>query len=297
MKNKKGDISAEQLVGIIVVVAGGIIALWIVFAIFAFATPMIGGFGCGLNVAIKGAMASNLGGVQSNLIMCNQYREPVEIDATKFSACSGISDFCKNDAKGKDLDECRKQCARIQIDKLADSCWAMGGKGRYEFIGLIQDISETTSSFGKIFLLPFVTAIKGVDDAQKFMNENIPSRAEIIRCYRFQVIQPGITSEKQPFVFSDYTEGRTWLNKVSGKDMGGRGVAAVNPEEGRLPELDINKAGFMLNYNVTQPRQICYIAYYQYETLFHKGTERASVVRTCDYWGFWAAAGTFEFMN
>lgn len=303
--NKKGD--AQTIVTIIIAVAT-VIVIVVIFVLFAgIITPTIGSFGCGVNVAIKGAIISgSLGGLTDvPLILCNQYNEPVNINAANFNACPGIAAFCK-EAKGTLKDTCSQQCARIQIDKLADSCWAIGGKGRYDLtnildkaVNVIIDPLRVQAKISLFVASPISIAVlqafpetqgKSVDE---LVNAALPHDTKIIRCFRFQITNPGVFSNRTPFTLSDESAGKSQLYTVTiakvNESLGGNGVAAVNPPKGASPEMDFGDA-FKLNYNISQPRQICYISYYQY---FTGGgfnfAQRGAVVRSCENWADWTA--------
>lgn len=305
--NKKG-IAPQTLIIIIIAVAGGILILFAVYQVFGVIFPTIGGFGCGVNVAIKGAMISGSAIGDVPLILCNQYNEPVKINAADFSACPGIATFCEG-SEDKLRDQCYQQCARIQIDKLADTCWAIGGKGRYDLTNILDKAAKvvitdplrfqakialfTASPIYNLVLQAFPeTQGKSVDD---LVNIAIPHDTKIIRCFKFQIVNPGVFSDRTPFNLSDESAGKSQLYhvKIAGvnKSLGGSGVAAVNPPQGTSPEMDFSDA-FKMNYNVSLPRQICYIAYYQYFTAEGINfAQRAAIVRSCENWAAW----TFHF--
>ncbi len=314
MMNKKGDLPSATLGEFIIVVAGGIIVIVFVSAILGFVAPTISGFGCGVNVAVKSAFLSNtLGIVDPPLLLCNQYQAPIKINAADFGACTGIASFCKG-AKGTLLDDCYKQCARIQIDKLTDSCWAMGGKGRYDLVNILDKITAGVGALpgiiGTAIASPVLTpvmaaAIKFYPDAPETnklaegIRNTLPKKEVIIRCYRFQIINPGVlpSDKKTPFTIEDLSFGKSQLAYTAtagGKvqSLGGSGVAAVNPGEGMLPEMNFDQA-VLLEYGMTDARQVCYIAYYQMEKSV--GGKQFAVMRSCDSWvGF---GGSFKFLN
>ena len=300
--NKKGDLAPSTLGELIIVIASGIIILVIVFGLAGFLAPTIGGFGCGLNVQLKGALLANspLRTLDAPLIFCKQFDKPVAIDAMKFSKCPGLPDFCST-TKDKDIkSQCVQQCARIQIDKLTDSCWSMGGSGKVDLSDNLWEklanaapgVALSAGAFAVAILVPpaapeAVTVgivAAGATGADAFA----PTKAQVIRCYRFQVINPGKLPNGQPFTLADAYAGRSqYYNLTKGSCtkspclLGGNGVAAVNPAEGETQEMR-NGDRPMLNYNMTDPRQICYMMYYQYQ--ISGGSMQYSVARSCNYW-------------
>jgi hypothetical protein len=323
MKMNKKGIAQATLAELILVIAAIVIALVFVMTIVGFINPAVGGLGCGLNIRVYSATVQATGEIiGAPILMCNQYREPIEINAADFNACQGLAEFCFSKVAEDDPNirsQCIQQCARIQIDALTDTCWSMGGSGRLNLQGTIwKQIGDWVASLGDmqtyfetffkaglaaVRVSPFVlggpvmgaygysSVDAAVSDFERSVDDIVPKKAQILRCNRFQVTNPAILPNRQPFTLQESTFGITKFNALDAEScaklgrrecpLGGRGVKAANPEPGFERELSLKQA-YMLNYNIAEPRQICYMAYYEYETF--SGALRYSPARTCDYW-------------
>ena len=98
--NNKGDLPISTIGEWILVIAAIVIIAYAFLAIVGFISPATASVGCGLNVRIDAAMLENskIAGkslVGAPIVMCNQYRTPVDINAANFNSCRGIADFCK----------------------------------------------------------------------------------------------------------------------------------------------------------------------------------------------------------
>jgi hypothetical protein len=143
---KKGDFSMKTLAELIIVLMVLVVVILFGLSISGYLSPEAASVGCGLNLRVTAATLSHstvkgyFGGsytfIGAPVLMCNQYNKPVDINAADFKSCPGISDFCSK-AKGDVLVECWKQCARIRINKLADTCWTMAGSGRLDFMDTV----------------------------------------------------------------------------------------------------------------------------------------------------------------
>jgi hypothetical protein len=321
IRGKKGVTFPATTIGeVIAVVAMGIIILIFVIGMAGFIAPTIGGFGCGVNTQLKAAVLEHskfLGGslLDAPLVMCKQYREPVKIDALKDSACPGLASWCKGATDKEVKSQCIQQCARIQIDRLTDSCWSLGGSGRLDLTGTIWgklaqatiDVAATVGIFTVSIVIPpagvalVVAEIGGVAALQTAADITAPRRAQVVRCYRFQVVSPGRLPNGQPFTLEDKTCGYDqYLELTSGTCpkspciLNGTGVAAVNPSAGENPQMRVEDC-FKLKYNMTEPRQVCYIMYYEYED--KDGKLQHSVARSCAFWNEYLPGIDIAFLN
>jgi len=326
--NKRG-IANWTLTELILVILAIIIGIAFLLTVVSFINPTIGGHACGLNLRVFSATTGATGQIiGAPILMCNQYREPVTINAADFRACPDLADLCSLDRAKEDKEiysQCIQQCARLQIDALTDSCWGVGGKGQLDLRGTVWDKLGRVDWFdagtyfdslikAQVVALQFEswtaenvlksygfdTGAQGVDAAiDEFSNfyvskldAAIPRKSVIVRCNRFQIVNPAILPNKRPFTLSDNTFGKTQANELSPElcsKLGRRdcllsttGVKAVNPEPGFEQEVSLIDA-HRLNYNITEPRQVCYVAYYQYEGAI-SGNIISSPARTCEYW-------------
>ena len=363
--NNKRGMAPETLGEIIIVIAGCLIITVFVLSFLSFLAPTLSSFACGVNVgAYASVVSSSKGTLDAPIIMCNQYREPVKINAADFKACQGIAPFCK-DAKDEIRDECYRQCARIQVDALTDACWAMGGKGDKDLRGPFwKNLSETvgavvgeiaghigaalatashTIAAAGIVATPYVnTAVKilspniysgaiaelSISSAAKYYDANqqkiaetlAPKRQIVLKCSRFQIVNPARTSAKppQPFTLEDNSLGHSPAIALSDAQcaslgsqpgvfnpkaipvqgqpeqslcyLGGSGVAAVREDTPGSGISDMRRDVWpRLNYEITSPRQICYISYHHYASWEnHRQGEdaitRYAVTRSCKTW-------------
>lgn len=234
---KKG-MAAKTIGSVILLIAGGIIGFLVFSTLVGTLSPTIAGFGCGLNMRIDAAVLDNsrVAGKPlfgSPIFICNQYRNPVDISANNFNACPGISDFCKDAKKGSQLQvECWKQCARIQIDKLTDSCWTMAGSGRlnYEdswlkgFSGLVSNpwaLGAIVFTGGAAYYIagPFLAgfAIGGEIALGSYYSG---SGQKILKCYRFRIVDPIVSPiDKKPIDYFDDELGRSWSYGLNSTDL------------------------------------------------------------------------------
>jgi hypothetical protein len=306
--------------------------------------PTLGTIGCSANMALYAATVSGSKGVfGAPIFLCGQYREPVKINAADFKACQGIASFCKN-AKDLVKDECHKQCARIQIDKLTDTCWAMGGKGRLDLketlaskIGTgeiaAEILSYATANIGAGFAwigetatvvastvtgpLTIYAVITGdmtlynrliqgtsfTEARDRIIGLTLPKKSMILRCNKFQIINPALDSYYRPFIFEDATWGNSQHYAIQGDIcksfglespcyLGGAGVAAAQLDETKSSEIDPYDL-WKLKYGFSTPRQVCYISYYQYTS--EKSDKRHAVMRDCGSWH--SLGGNFKYLN
>ncbi|MEM4713986.1 MAG: hypothetical protein QXQ79_00360 [Candidatus Nanoarchaeia archaeon] len=334
--NKKA-LAPQTLGELILIIAGGIIILFIFLAIAGYISPTLGSFSCGLNVRIFGATQHATEGIlTAPIVLCNQYNDVVKINAADFSKCPGIAKICKaSNLPDEVLVECYKQCARIQVDALTDSCWSMGGSGRVHLWTFAErfsaapweDIAAAATAITTTVLGIAITPISGpagvivaVGSSSvliAILEKNIKPlsfRAAVLKCYKFQIIHPINDPKGKPINYFDGSFGRSWVygmvtvntsdntqslaTKYSSEfakcassknpfcSFGGHGVKYVMEADGiknafeisgesiNTPNININDNNFdalidlgftttaFLNYNVTEPRQICYIAYY-----------------------------------
>ncbi|MGC8885340.1 MAG: hypothetical protein ACP5KK_02520, partial [Candidatus Nanoarchaeia archaeon] len=86
LKTNKGSIAPQTLGELIILIAGGLIVIFILLAVLGGISPVLGSFGCALNVRIFGAFVSATSGLMTPpIFLCNQYNEPVKINAADFS--------------------------------------------------------------------------------------------------------------------------------------------------------------------------------------------------------------------
>jgi hypothetical protein len=228
----------------------------------------MGGYGCGLNMRIDSAILENSKIAGKSLIgapifMCNQYRTPVDIDANNFRACPDISSFCsKDNFKNNPLlkEECWKQCARIQIDKLTDNCWTMAGSGKLNFedtwlqgiTGWISNpytlgITIATGGAGWYVAGPLLAnALVGAElIAAGYFTPGAGEK--ILRCYRFRIVSPVVSpvNTAKTINYADGINGRSWSYSLNSSNLtdyhlcsptqddpmcsfGGIGVSSIN---------------------------------------------------------------------
>ncbi len=235
-KGKRG-IAAETIGELIIVLAACIIILWIVLGISGYLSPTTASVGCGLNLRVAAATLSHStvtgpAGLNSvtflgaPVLMCNQYQQPVDINAANFGACPGIADFCKG-AKGDLLEECWQQCARIQIDKLTDVCWTMAGSGKLDFKDTIfaqakELFTKTIPSVGKVvagtttFFILGPIAAEAINDGVTELTAEVLTKAKVLRCFRYRVVNPVIGPDRKNVNYADYSFGRSWAYNLSG---------------------------------------------------------------------------------
>ncbi len=227
-KNKKGDITVS-VIFLIVLIAGGLLAIFIFAPILAGASPAAAGFSCGLNMRIDAAVIENsrvLGKpvFDAPIFMCGQYKKPIDINANNFKACPSISDFCENAQKGSALQvECWKQCARIQIDKLTDSCWTMAGSGKLNFedswLDGFKDIVSNPYTLGAVIVTGGVGWYAGgallgklaVGSTFVIGGYYSGTGSKILRCYEYRIVNPIVSPiDKKPIKYLDNSLGRSW---------------------------------------------------------------------------------------
>jgi len=301
--NKKG-IAPATIGELILVIAAGIVILWIVLAIVGFVSPTASSVGCGLNIRVRSAtLDSSKNIIGSPILMCGQYNTPVDINAANFKACPGIADFCTKTKDKNVLLECWKQCARIQINQLTDSCWTMAGSGRLNlkdsYLEKLGGVLSNPVVLGVVaftggaayFIIGPYTAALAVGGELLLGTIFSNGGAKILRCYRFRIVNP-LVFNKQPINYFDNSLGRSWsyglnsTNLMSTKlcqptetnpmcSFGGYGVGYINDlgeAKYKINDKDITVptdaqqtyAGSVLTYNITDAKsQVCYIAYYQ----------------------------------
>ena len=256
MINKKGI--STTLAALAIGLAVLVLVIILTLAILANVSPTLSSLACGVNTRIKAASPV----VELvPLFMCKQYDTPVKIDGTNFDKCSEINKaICNQNTRGLLLDFCEQQCARMQVDALADLCWSVAGNGRLNFIG---------AGGGAL------------------------SDNGILRCFRFQILEPTADSrniEWKPIEFAKGNGSAYYAldNKIAYSDyandpktageyadiaatcqrqktsenpkaceLGGGVKAAIETGEisrGREDELD---------WGATRLRQVCYVSYVQ----------------------------------
>ena len=341
--NKTADLAAPTLGELILVIAAGIIIIFVLLAVLSALSPTLGSFGCSLNVRIYGAFVGNTSGaITPPIFLCNQYQEPVKINAADFSKCPGLADFCKEPKLPPEiLTECYRQCARIQVDKLTDACWQMGGSGKIHLWNLGQRFGAVGADVARRFTAGFIFTMAVVaywteigffysphdieNSVNKAFGDIISTRAVILKCYKFQIVNPVKDPTGKDINYIDGSFGMDWayvLNESSApvqlytkcknsKDnpicsYGGLGVTHVReyPFNNKtnlfgetinypssIDEYNGQAALFaFLNYNAS-PNQVCYISYYN-----DGGPGDAKfVVRSCNGWG--AAAQWQSYLN
>ncbi|MEM2873912.1 MAG: hypothetical protein QW063_00430 [Candidatus Nanoarchaeia archaeon] len=325
--DKKGKLVAETLPIIAITILGGIIIISFILIFAGYIKPELGSFGCSLNIRIYSAMLGGSGGLLSTpIFMCNQYREPIEINAGKWSDCPGIADFCKKETSKEVLAQCYRQCARIQIDKLTESCWSMGGSGTLSLWSAWDRIGAFTYNVGKFldatvkaieleaayganyFLLglPELTGITNIKELNyKILSDTRQMEAKksaILRCYKFQIVNPGrLPVPPEQNFFYDWSYGRSWSYNLNATNpelcrkyataedkicsYGGDGVSYLNQNITSINDLEADMSLY-LNY-IAEPRQVCYIAYYQEEG------GRNYVIRSCEHWSVYGGGSFF----
>lgn len=346
--NKKA--LAPQTTGeLILVIAGGVVGLIILFAVLSPMFPVVGHIGCGANIAIYAStveLSNHWAGAP--IFLCNQYREPVKINAADFGACPGIAGFCKGTKERFVKDECYKQCARIQIDKLTDACWSMGGQGQKDLKGVwyagigtgviaadvlsniaanigagFAWIGETAvvaagTIFGPVLVYVVITGdmtlynrlaqgTSFTEARDRIRDMTLQKTSIILRCNKFQVINPALDSYGRAFIFEDATWGNSQDYGIQGDVVcknfglrspcyfGGTGVAAaqLNNETGssEIDPYDLWK----LEYDVSTARQVCYISYHQYCKDCGGNEKRYAIERDCGSWA--PLGGNFKYLN
>ncbi|MGB9675344.1 MAG: hypothetical protein ACPLYW_01960 [Candidatus Nanoarchaeia archaeon] len=330
LKTNKGSIAPQTLGELIILIAGGLIVIFILLAVLGGISPVLGSFGCALNVRIFGAFVSATSGLMTPpIFLCNQYNEPVKINAADFSKCPDLADFCKKEKDPAILTECYRQCARIQVDKLTDACWMMGGSGKVHLWTFGATAGANWQTFSAIFSGSvnvvgcsfFGWIPKDCVFLQNYwLQRAVSSRATVLKCFKFQITNPVIDPNGKQIQYEDASLGRSWIYTLDNSELckrykteenpicsyGGTGVSYVNelgPGSGRVnlfgkelkypsneDEFRQNARYGFLNYNAT-PRQVCYIAYYN-----DGGADDFKyVIRSCSSWG--AGAGWVKFLN
>jgi len=260
--NKKG-MDTTTFIGLVVTLAAVVVILSFFINYSGRMVPALSGYSCGLNMRIDAAVLDNskiLGKslIGAPIIMCNQWKKPVDIDAMNFDACPGIASFCDKPT-GKLQEECWKQCARIQIDKLTDNCWSMAGSGKLDFtdtwlqgfVGTISDPFKLGSIIltggvgwylGGAFIGKLIIVGGIVGDSYFYGGTG----EKVLRCYRFRITNPIVSRiDKKPINYVDDSLGRSWaygLNTTNLNDpkyckpsvenpmcsFGGTGVSNIN---------------------------------------------------------------------
>jgi len=333
--NKKGELSTEEIAGLVIAIIGGlIIVVFVVLPLVGYLSPESSSLGCGLNVRVRSAtIEASLGTAPAPIYMCSQYNTPIDINAANFKACPGIADFCGTTKDKAVLYQCYQQCARIQVDNLVDSCWSMAGSGNshlwsawgrllsvgqgiIDALKLAWDVNTVPFKFSPLYniIAPGWGTQNPFTALQNDINNLFKEKAAILRCFRFQVVNPAVipgTSTKQPARYYDYTLGHSWSYNITDAKVctpsvenpicsfGGEGVKYIN-EMGEAKynifglQITIPKdaaqlaAGELLAYNMSA-RQICYISYYEYEP----GQKRTAV--SCNSWSEYA--GSSQYVN
>jgi hypothetical protein len=338
--NSKRGLAAQTIVVLIIAIAAGIVVLLLVSTLAGYLSPETAVFSCGLNVRMRSAaIHSTFGVIPAPLVMCNQYNTPVNINAADFKKCPEIADFCSkidsfslsSQEKNSVKYQCYQQCARIQINNLVDSCWEMAGSGHAELWSLwdrLQRVEESVVNALKaewdFITLPFkfnplyyYFVSDPIKELKKDVGNLFEQKAAILRCYRFQIINPvTIPGSKQQLAnYYDFTFGRSWAYNITNPKVckpskennicsfGGQGVKYINEmyinETGEGNKFNVSGQevaipkdwsqlvpGEFLVYNTTA-KQICYIAYYQFE----KGEKRTII--SCDSWTAYAGSSTY----
>lgn len=263
LMNKKGTkFVPDTMGGLIATIAGCIVVLIVVIAIYVYAiSPNSTSIGCGLNTRVRSAtIGTSAGFLPAPILMCSQYNNPVNINAADFNACSGIADFCKTTKDKNILYTCYQQCARIQVDKLTDSCWTMAGSGRlnlwssWDRLGKITDdiinslklAWDTNAALFKLNPQYLVTSVtlgwqNPLDAVKSDIDALFAQKAAILRCFRFQIVNPVIIpGTKQQAQYFDLTFGRSWAYNITDPkvckpsennpicSLGGSGVKYIN---------------------------------------------------------------------
>jgi hypothetical protein len=228
---KKGDFSMKTLAELIIVLMVLVVVILFGLSISGYLSPEAASVGCGLNLrvtaatlshsTIKAGFVGTYTFIGAPVLMCNQYQKPVDINAADFKSCPGISDFCSK-AKGDVLVECWKQCARIRINKLADTCWTMAGSGRLDFMdtvlynaGKIVSSPKSIVAYATVGTIGYLIA--GPIGAKVLVGGIFTlvigheDRAKVLRCFRFKIVNPIIGPDRQLINYADESFGHSWL--------------------------------------------------------------------------------------
>jgi len=235
--NKKGMGMGTIIIILVAVVTLAIIVPWVI-NFFGGVMPAISGYSCGLNTRIDAAVLDNskfLGKplLGAPIILCNQWRTPININAGgDYKACPEIASFCHK-STGKLQEECWKQCARMQIDKLTDNCWAMAGSGKLDFTdSWLQGFTSLISDPFKLGLVIFTggvgwyvggpliakLAIAGGVIGETYFYGGTGEK--ILRCYRFRIVNPIVNEDNKPINYGDDSLGRSWAYGLNSTNLG-----------------------------------------------------------------------------
>lgn len=169
---------------------------------------MIGGANIVFRTSFELTEGSSVGKEVIPIVLANQYKTPYKINAMNYASCPGINrTICDNpflfETPNCDTNcvrkKCVEQCARIQVDNLVELCWGMAGKGEDSLRGAFWNGAK---------------GLFGIKDC-KIGDEDEECRLEILRCFRFQIVNPikitGHDNSKGELVVVDETNGNSWF--------------------------------------------------------------------------------------
>ncbi len=165
-KNKKGIIISSILIILVVVASGSVIFLFLSGFVPVLVTN-IGSMACASSVFFRDVTQPV--GSFIPLFFCNTHKSLLKIDATKFSACPNVD---KDGMTESNKNQYYANCARAQIDDLAEQCWKMAGRGNANIEGLQVQVGGPTDLW---FAKPDTTIIDTETEG-------------VLRCYKFTVV-------------------------------------------------------------------------------------------------------------
>jgi hypothetical protein len=293
MMNKKG--SWKYVIGIFLAIASILIVFVVVMSYDSPLTLNIKAVACHGNAGVRSMVPFK--NWISPLMFCKTYETPVKIDATKFSNCPTV-DFTHMNSYNRE--EYYRQCARMQINELADICWRMGGKGHYSLTPIHKSIQWGAEKFvvdtandplmivafgaggflgggygagAAALSLNYIRDESGNSDWGKQDFFEAPKTSGVLRCFRYQVVKPrNLDFTDTSFGFTNYRYNDT-LGVNSSE--AGRMMAAIRPDPDNDNRTELNlKYSASLNYDY-KAGDICYISMY---------VDGKTMSRDCDKW-------------